>query len=126
MNRLFIIGNATKDPEVRTTPSGKTVCSFTLAVNRKKKVEGQPEADYFRVSAWNELGDNCGKYIVKGKKVAVVGAVSVSTYTNSKGETKANLEVTASEVEFVSPREKDQSGMARVNPEDNPFEEVPY
>ena len=85
MNRLIITGNCTRDPELRTTPNGKNVCSFTVAVNRKKKIEGQPEADYFRVSAWDALGENCAKYLVKGKKVAVVGAVSVHVYTKQDG-----------------------------------------
>lgn len=96
-----------RDPELRTTTSGKSVCSFTLAVNRRKKVEGQPEADFFRVSAWDQLGDVCQKYITKGKKVCVIGSVGVHTYTNQKGETIANLEVLAREVEFLSPRQEE-------------------
>ena len=107
MNSLTIIGNATRDPELRTTPSGKNVCSFTLAVNRRKKVEGQPDADFFRVSAWDQLADVCQKYITKGKKVCVIGSVGVHTYTNQKGETVANLEVLAREVEFLSPRQEE-------------------
>ena len=107
MNSLTIIGNAVRDPELRTTPSGKNVCSFTVAVNRRKKVEGQPDADFFRVSAWDQLGDVCQKYITKGKKVCVIGSVGVHTYTNQKGETVANLEVLAREVEFLSPRQEE-------------------
>jgi single-strand DNA-binding protein len=129
MNRLFIIGNCTKDPEMRTTPAGKTVCSFTVAVNRRgKKKDDQQETDYFRVSAWDALGDNCGKYLTKGKKVAVVGAVSVHSYKTAKGDAGASLEVLASEVEFLTPREAmDQSGMQRVTPENNPFvDDIPY
>ena len=106
MNKLTIIGNLTKDPEMRTTTSGKNVCTFTLAVNRRKKAEGQPEADFFRVSAWGDMGDNCQKYLTKGKKVCVVGSVSVHVYTNQRGEAAANMEVLASEVEFLSPREQ--------------------
>ncbi|MBP5725492.1 MAG: single-stranded DNA-binding protein [Clostridia bacterium] len=107
MNLLTIIGNCTKDPELRTTPTGKNVCTFTVAVNRRKKVEGQPEADFFRVSAWDQLGENCQKYLTKGKKVCVVGSVGVHVYTNSKGEAAANLEVLAREVEFLSPRQEE-------------------
>lgn len=112
MNKLTIIGNATKDPEMRATPSGKSVCNFTVAVNRRKKVEGQPDADFFRVSAWGDLGDVCGKYITKGKKVCVIGSVGVHVYTNSKGEATATLEVLASEVEFLSPRQEEQVPVA--------------
>lgn len=125
MNRLIIIGNCTKDPEMRTTQSGKTVCTFTVAVNRKKKVEGQPEADFFRVSAWDALGENCGKYLVKGKKVSVVGSVSVHAFTNNKGEAGASMEVIANEVEFLSPKSESvdkESGYTKVDP----GEEFPY
>ena len=108
MNSLTIIGNCTKAPELRSTPNGKSVCSFTVAVNRRNKVEGQPEADFFRVTAWDQLGEICGKYITKGKKVCVIGSVSVHVYTTQKGEAAANLEVLAREVEFLSPKSEEQ------------------
>lgn len=124
MNRLIITGNCTKDPEVRTTPQGKNVCTFSVAVNRKRKVEGQPDADFFRVTAWDQLGENCSKYLVKGKKVAVVGSVSVYPYMGQDGKPGASLEVVASEVEFLSPRSEDvdpQSGFQKVQPEGLPY-----
>ena len=134
MNKLMIIGNVSNIPELRTTPNGKTVCNFNLAVNRRKKVEGQPDADFFRVSAWGELGDVCQKYLTKGKKVCVVGTVGCRAYTNSKGEAAANLEVMANEVEFLSPRQEqteiqqepqqktdEKSGMEVVDTDDLPF-----
>ena len=107
MNKLTIIGNLTRDPEVRTTATGINVCSFTVAVNRRGRRDdqnGQPEADFFRVTAWRQLADICGKYLAKGRKVAVIGPVSVHTYTGSDGTTRASLEVTADEVEFLSSR----------------------
>ena len=110
MNKLTIIGNLTRDPELRTTQSGVSVCTFTVAVNRRKtQNQQQPEADFFRVSAWRELGENCGKWLIKGKKVAVVGPVSVSTYQGKDGKTYANLEVTAQDVEFLSPAGQTES-----------------
>ena len=110
MNKLTIIGNLTRDPELRTTQSGISVCTFTVAVNRRKtQNQQQPEADFFRVSAWRELGENCGKWLIKGKKVAVVGPVSVSTYHGQDGKTYANLEVTAQDVEFLSPAGQTES-----------------
>ena len=105
MNKLMIIGNVSNNPELRTTTSGKQVCNFNVAVNRRKKVDGQPDADFFRVSAWDQLAEVCQKFITKGKKVCVIGSVGVHTYTNQKGETVANLEVLAREVEFLSPRQ---------------------
>ena len=126
MNKLVIIGNLTGNPELRTTQAGKSVCSFTVAVNRRKKSEGQPDADFFRVSAWNQLAENCGKYLIKGKKVCVVGGVSVRSYETQDGRHGANMEVMASEVEFLSTKESEQPKMTEVNVEKNPFEEMPY
>ncbi len=104
MNKLTIIGNLTRDPEIRITSAGKNVCTFTVAVNRRKKIEGQPEADFFRVSAWEQIGETCQKYLSKGKKVCVVGRVSVRTYKANDGEIRASLEVFADDVEFISPK----------------------
>lgn len=107
MNKVFLIGNLTRDPELRTTPSGDSVCSFSIAVNRRRRSNaeaGQPEADFFRVSAWRQLGENCAKYLAKGRKVSVVGSVSCRTYVGSDGQTRASLEVQADDVEFLTPK----------------------
>lgn len=140
MNHLVIIGNLTADPQTRTTQTGKQVCSFTVAVNRPQTANaGQQEADFFRVSAWGKLGENCSKWLIKGKKVAVTGRVSVSTYTTQKGETRAQMDVMAESVEFLSPAnttEQDrppvhntppipqtdrQSGFVQVDEDELPF-----
>ena len=116
MNKLFIIGNLTRDPEMRSTSTGDSVCSFTVAVNRRRASNaeaGQPEADFFRVSAWRQLGENCNRYLAKGRKVAVVGSVRVSTYTAQDGTTRASLEVNADDVEFLSPRGEGEGGAGR-------------
>lgn len=106
MNKLTIIGNLTKDPVMRTTATGLSVCSFTVAVNRRKRQDNQqPEADYFNVTAWREMGITCGKYLAKGRKVAVCGAVSLRTYTTQDGRAGASLEVVADDVEFLTPRD---------------------
>lgn len=123
MNKLTIIGNLTRDPELRTTTNGVNVCSFSVAVNRKQKSEGQPEADFFRVTAWRQLADICSKYLSKGKKVCVIGSVSVRTY-ESNGKTNASLEVLAEDVEFLTPKSDNidqQSGMQKVDPSDLPY-----
>lgn len=107
MNKLFIVGNLTRDPELRTTSSGISVCSFTVAVNRRRSSNapaGQPEADFFRVSAWRQLGENCSRYLAKGRKVAVTGSVAVQTYQANDGTTRASLEVNADDIEFLTPR----------------------
>ena len=78
-----------------------------MAVNRRARRDAQnnqPEADFFRVSAWNQLGENCARFLSKGRKVAVVGPVSVHTYQGNDGQTRASLEVMANDVEFLSSR----------------------
>lgn len=109
MNKLTIIGNLTRDPELRTTSTGINVCSFTVAVNRRRSSQNnnQPEADFFRISAWRQLGENCQKYLSKGRKVCVVGPVSVSSYTGNDGATRFSLDVVAEDVEFLSSRSDD-------------------
>lgn len=134
MNKIILIGNLTKDPELRTTQAGDAVCSFTIAVNRRKNAQaGQPEADFFRVNVWRQQGENCARYLSKGKKVYVSGPVQWRTYTGQDGQTRANMEVTANEVEFLSPagnaqqnapqaaKTDAQSGFVQVDEETLPF-----
>ena len=123
MNKLVIIGNLTRDPELRQTQEGVSVCAFTASVNRRVRAGEHPEADYFRVTAWRQLGELCAKYLAKGRKVAAWGPVTASAYTDRDGKSRAGLELTAEGVEFLSPREREQrdaSGMEIVPPEDLP------
>lgn len=123
MNKLTIIGNLTSDPELRSTTDGKSVCNFSVAVNRRKKPGKEQETDFFRVSAWNNLADSCAKYLSKGKKVAVEGSVSVHAYKAKNGEPGASIEVLASDVEFLSAKSDSidkETGYMKVE------EEVPY
>lgn len=102
MNKLTIIGNLTRDPEMRQTAAGQNVCTFTLAVNRRGK--NKDAADFFRVSAWNQLGEICYQYLAKGRKAAVTGMVSASAWQGQDGRAHAGLEVLAQNVEFLSPK----------------------
>ena len=105
MNKCMIIGNLTRDPELRQTDTGIPVCTITVAVNRKKSANSnQPEADYFRVTAWRVLGENCSKYLAKGKKVAVYGPVTARAYIGNDGSAHAALEMVADEIEFLTPK----------------------
>lgn len=107
MNKIILIGNLTKAPELRATKKGETVCNFDIAVNEKRN--GQDSTLYFRVTAWRQLGDNCAKFLAKGRKVFVVGPLSYSTYQANDGSTRVQLEVTAQDVEFLSSRNEDQA-----------------
>ena len=111
MNKIILIGNLVRDPELRTTPNGYTVCDFTIAVNKRRSGQqqqnaapGQNDADFFRVSAWRQLGENCAKYLAKGRKVFVSGPLSARTYQANDGTTRVSLEVSADDVEFLSSR----------------------
>ena len=122
MNRLMIIGNLTRDPELRTTTAGDSVCSFSVAVNRRRRRDEQDVADYFNVSAWRELGENCAKYLAKGRKVCVIGPVSNRVYQRSDGSYGASMEIQASEVEFLTPKGDQPAGNAEAA---RPAEEKP-
>ena len=100
MNKVILIGNLTRDPEIKATKSGKVVCEFTIAVNDR-----QGNAQYFRISAWEKRGEICQKYLSKGKKVYVSGPVSARAYQANNGETRVSMEVIADEVEFLSSRD---------------------
>ena len=132
MNKIIIIGNLTGAPELRVTQSGLSVCQFTVAVNGKRKDDG---STFFRVTAWRALGETCHKYLDRGRKVMVCGAVSASAYTGRDGKPRASLEVTAEDVEFLSAMGHDaqeaqeepaqqqgtEGGFTAVETEDLPF-----
>ena len=103
MNKLIIIGNLVRDPESRSLPTGVNLCTFTVAVNGRK----DEEVSFFRVTTWRGLAENCQRFLAKGRKVAVTGAVSLNTYTAKDGTTKASLEVNADEVEFLGGNRSD-------------------
>ena len=106
MNKITVIGNLTKDPDTRTTPSGATVCTFVVATNRRfANADGERQSDFFRVQAWRQLGETCARFLGKGRKVAVWGELQAHTYENKDGKTQLSLDVVADEVEFLTPAE---------------------
>lgn len=119
MLKAFVIGNLTKDPELRSTQSGIPVCSFTVAVNRRGQEAGQQEADFVRVTTWRQLAENCSRFLAKGRKVGVTGTLTLQNYTGNDGQTRYSLEVQADEVEFLSPRETQQAPPAGFVPVDD-------
>lgn len=103
MNKVFLIGNLTKDPELRSTQSGVSVCNFTIAVNRRfKNANGQQETDYLNIIAWRQLAELCSKYLAKGRKVAVAGSIQTRQYEAKDGSKRTALDIVADEVEFLS------------------------
>ena len=104
MNRFFAIGRLTKDPEKRTTQNGTSVCTFTLAVNRRyKNANGEREADFFPVVCWRQVADLSAQYLSKGKQVAIAGEVQMRSYEKDR-QKRYVTKVVADEVQFLSPR----------------------
>jgi single-strand DNA-binding protein len=109
MNKAMIIGNLTRDPELRTTASGISVCTFTVAVSRPFN---RDETDFIPVVTWRGLAENCGKFLAKGRKVGVAGRIQVRSYEDNNGQRRYVTEIVADDVEFLSP--KGEGGAPRM------------
>ena len=105
MNKVILIGNLTRDPELSETPSGVALCRFAIAVSRDyANADGSRETDFFNVTVWRGRAENCGKYLKKGSKVAVVGSLQNRSYEDKDGIKRNVTDVIANEVEFLSPK----------------------
>lgn len=105
MNKVFLIGNLTRDPEVSTTASGVNVCRFAIAVNRNyASADGERQTDFFNVTAWRDLGDRVAQYQKKGNKVAVTGSIQIRNYEDNQGVKRTAVDIIAQDVEFLTPR----------------------
>ena len=105
MNYVSMIGRLTKIPDIRQTNTGKNVCTFTLAVNRRyKDADGKTTADFFTVQAWEKLAELCARYLDKGSKVFVSGELRNRSYEAKDGSKRTVTEIIANEIEFLSPK----------------------
>ena len=134
MQSIHFIGRLSRDVDLKTTPNGVQVASFTVAVERKQKdTEGNKKVDFFNVNVWRGLADICSRYLSKGKKCYVRGELQMRTYTAKDGTTKVSLDVQADEVEFLSPKSEsneeragadsatDMAGFTEIQSSDIPF-----
>ena len=136
MNKVILVGRLTKDPELRTTNNGKSVCRFTVAVDRKVKQEGQPSADFIPVVAWNRQAEVISQYLVKGRQIALNGRLTTGSFTNKDGVKQYTTEVMLDEFDFISDNSGVKNGKAgnsqNIVMEDEDFniisdeEEVPF
>ncbi|MEI6100330.1 MAG: single-stranded DNA-binding protein [Eubacteriales bacterium] len=101
MNKAILVGNLTRDPEHRTTPNNLSVTTFAIAVQRRF-TQGEQKADFFNIVTWRGLADNCAKYLQKGSKVGVVGALQTRQYDDKNGVRRYITEIVADEVEFLT------------------------
>lgn len=109
MNKVILVGNLTKDPELSETPSGVAVCKFSLAVSRDyTNAEGNRDTDFFNITVWRGRAENCGKYLKKGNKVAIVGSLQTRSYEDKDGIKRNVTDVIANEVEFLTPKQSGQ------------------
>ncbi|MBE7051344.1 MAG: single-stranded DNA-binding protein [Ruminococcaceae bacterium] len=109
MNKVILVGRLTRDPELRTTASGVSVCSFSIAVNRRfKNAEGGYDADFINCVAWRQQAELLAKYFAKGRMVGIVGSIQTRNYDNKEGQKVYVTEVSVDEVHFVE--SKSQSG----------------
>ncbi len=110
MNKVFLIGNLTRDPELTETSSGISICRFSIAVNRNySSSDGERKTDFFNVTAWRGLGENVAKYAKKGNKVCVSGSIELRNYEDSQGIKRTGVDIIAQDVEFLTPRSASNS-----------------
>ena len=109
INRIVLTGRLTKDPEPRTTKTGKTYVSFALAVDRSRKVEGQPEADFINCVAWNRQAEAMAQYLHRGSLIGIDGRLQTRSYDNKQGQRVYVTEVMVDSFTFLEPRNQAQA-----------------
>jgi len=105
MNKVILIGNLTRDPELTETAGGVKICRFSIAVNRNYTgADGERKTDFFNCVAWRGLGETVARYTKKGTKVCVSGSVELRNYEDSQGVKRTGVDIVAQDVEFLTPR----------------------
>lgn len=114
INRVVLVGRLTRDPELRTTTTGKSVCDFSIAVQKKiKPTDGSPDADFFRVNCWEKTAEFVSNYLHKGRLVAVDGRLQARKYTDKDGNNREVVEIVAENVQGLDrPRDDADGGNA--------------
>ena len=128
MNKAILIGRLTRDPELRYTSSNRAVCQFTVAIDRPftNQATGQREADFINVVAWDKTGENVGKYMTKGRLIAVEGRIQTRNYDNNEGRKVYVTEVIASNVQFLESRNTQTNNSSFNAMPEPPMEKTPY
>ena len=105
MNKVILIGNLTRDPELSETGSGVSMCRFSIAVSRDyANADGNRETDFFNITVWRNRAEVCARYLKKGNKVGIVGSIQNRTYDDKDGNKRTVTDIVASEVEFLTPK----------------------
>lgn len=125
MNKVILIGNLTRDPELSETGSGVSVCRFSIAVNRSyTNGDGERETDFFNCVAWRGLGETIAKYFTKGKKIGICGSIETRQYEGNDHIKRNATEIVVKDIEFLSPKEErdDARNASRGNSRGNHYE----
>lgn len=123
MNKIFLIGNLTRDPELSETQNGIAVCRFAIAVNRRRTGDVEPQTDFFNITAWRGLAESVARYCKKGNKVAVTGNVQIRTYEGNDGVKRTSVDVVAEDVEFLTPKPYESAEEPKKKPVLEPLDE---
>ncbi|MFP3393277.1 single-stranded DNA-binding protein [Brevibacillus sp. SIMBA_040] len=117
MNRVFLIGYLSRDPEMRYTPNGVAVTTFTLAVNRPKSKDGaEQQPDWINSVVWQKTAENCANYLRKGSKVLLEGRIQTRSYEDKEGNKRYVTEVVGDNVQFLSPKNQDNTSAEPFSP----------
>ena len=110
-NKVILMGNLTRDPELRYTPAGKAVTNFSIAVNRKYKVDEQwkEDTDFFDIVVFGKQAENCSEYLRKGRPVLVDGRLQQRRWETDEGQKRSKVEVVAMTVQFLGSRGQDNA-----------------
>ena len=122
MNKVIMMGRLTRDPEVSSSTSGITFARFSIAVDRKIKVEGQPDADFFTCTSFGKQAEFVERYLKKGTKILITGRLQNDSYTNKEGQKVTSTKIMTEEVEFA---ESKKDGQTEQRTENNDFLSIP-
>jgi len=128
-NRVILMGNLTRDPELRYTPGGTAVANFSLAVNRRFKTDDEvrEEVDFFDIIVWGKQAENCSEYLSKGRPVLVEGRLQQNRWETSEGQKRSKVEVVANSVQFLGSKSSDGSKGGRgAETEDFDDSDIPF
>lgn len=115
MNKCIMMGRLTKDPEIMYTNGGNTIAKFSLAVDRRFKQDGQPDADFFNCVTFKKQAEFVEKYLHKGTKIAIVGEVQNNNYKNKDGQTVYSTQIVINEIEFAESKRSQDGGKESDN-----------
>lgn len=127
LNKVFLMGNLTRDPELRYVPSGTAVANFTLAVNRPYKDntgEKKEDVSFIRVVVWGKMAEVCGEYLTKGRPVMVEGRLKSRTWEGQDGQKRSALDVVAVNIQFIGSKGQRQDDRPQSSPADGAYENV--